>query len=857
MPVPPANDETPPVGRSTFTRRIIPAMVALLALALLGAGVAVGLIATRIDADAVAQSRFLAGKAIDGQREWMGRSVIDYAFWGDAYVHLNGPVSTEWAFEQANFGPTLYRDFGYEGLLVVTPTGETAYSVLHGQLQPSDARQWLQGGLDQLISRARAALEQEQGVVGFLSANGAPAMVAAAVLSPGDSEVEVRNAPASVVLFVDILDSARLRELGNGYAIDTLRLHEPGERDAAPHLTLKLEDGTPLELTWTPARPGRLMLWVALPILGLVALGLSVLTWLLSRQALRTVRLMEANYVRLARNRRALASSEARFRDVAEAASDWIWEADAQARLTYLSERFREITGHEPSAWIGRPLIDLLISDQAALDEWLQEPQAAPLKCSYRAADSCERHCRLAARAIRDGEELQGYRGTASDITEETWAQARIQYLSQHDALTGLPNRARMRDHLESRLAALSGPESRLTLLYLDLDRFKPVNDTFGHAAGDEVLIGVAQRLRQCTRDDDLVARLGGDEFVMVMSRLGEPDDIARLCERVIASINEPFFYEGRTLYIGASIGVAIAPLAGRRASELLRCADVALYQAKSAGRGTWRLYERSLDRTTHDPHRQEDELRRAIAEEQFEIHYQPRYRSAGMRINGAEALLRWRHPERGLLLPETFVPLAEEVGLITTLGCWVLHKACHEASNWPEGTIVSVNLSPLQLHHTKLLDEVKAALAQSALPATRLELEITESALLQNSEDIAALLGKLKALGVRLAMDDFGTGYSSLSNLRTYPFDVIKIDNSFVGGIQLNAEDHSIVRALIELGRGLNLEVTAEGVETAEQLRLLQDDGCTEVQGFHMCRPLPVDELHELLGRQPPSDAR
>ncbi|MCW3150292.1 EAL domain-containing protein [Stutzerimonas stutzeri] len=845
-------DEDRPRALATFARRIIPGMLGLLVCALLGAAIAVGLIAARIDRDALAQSHFLAGKAIEAQREWMSRSVIDYAFWGDAYAHLNGKISLDWAYEQANFGPSLYQDFGYEGLLVVTPQGGTAYAVIQGELQPIDARQWLTGGLDLLIARARTAFEEEQGAVGLLSANGTPAMVAAAVLSPGDSKVQAVEGPASVVLFVDLLDSAHLGELGESYAIDALRLHEATRRRSAPQLALALEDGTPVALTWTPAQPGRLILWIALPILGLVALGLGVLAWLLSRQALRSVQLMETSYERLASNRRALAASEARFRDVAEAASDWIWETDAQARLTYLSRRFKEITGHDPDAWVGRPLIELLISDHAALRDWLQAPQAAPLKCSYRAADSCERYCRLAARAIRDGGELRGYRGTASDITEETKAQARVQYLSQHDALTGLPNRARMRDHLENKLASLSNPESRLTVLYLDLDRFKPVNDTLGHAAGDEVLIGVAQRLKQCIRDDDLVARLGGDEFVMVLSRLGEQDDIARLCERVIAAIGEPFFYEGNKVYIGTSIGVATAPTDGRLASELLRCADIALYQAKTDGRGTWRAYSRELDQRPYDRHRQEDDLRRAIAEQQFEIYYQPRYRSEGLRINGAEALLRWRHPERGLLLPEAFIPLAEEVGVIALLGGWVLRQACREATTWPGQPVVSVNLSPLQLRHDRFLDEVKAALAESGLPAARLELEITESALLQENDDTLALLGKLKALGVRLAMDDFGTGYSSLSNLRNYPFDVIKIDNSFVGGIQQNAEDHSIVRALIDLGRGLNLEVTAEGVETAEQLRLLQDDGCTEVQGFHMSRPLPVAALHELLARQP-----
>lgn len=849
---PPDIEENRLHARAIFTRRILPGAVGVLLCALLGASVAVSRIATSIDEDALAQSRFLTGKAIEGQREWMGRSVVDYAFWGDAYAHLNGPVSIDWAYTQANFGTSLYEDFGYEGLLLVTPQGETSYAVIDGELRSVDAYRWLQGGLELLLARARLAFDHEQGVVGLLSVDGTPAMVAAAVLSPGDSTVKAAATPASIVLFVDVLDAARLAELGQDYAVDALRVADADTPRMAPQMPLMLEDGSARPLTWKPAQPGRRMLWVALPTLALAALALGGLIWLLGRLALRTVQMMDTNYARLASKSRELSASEARFRDVAEAASDWIWETDAQVRLTYLSSRFEEITGHAPGNWIGRPLIDLLISDHAALHEWLQAPHANALKCSYRAADGRERHCRLAARAIRDDGQLRGYRGTASDITEETRAQARVQYLSQHDALTGLPNRARLRDHLEGRLAALRGA-SRLAVLYLDLDRFKPVNDTLGHAAGDEVLIGVAQRLKQCTRDDDLVARLGGDEFVMVLGRLGTPEDIARLCERVIAAIHEPFFYEGHKIYVGASIGVAVAPGDGLLASELLRCADIALYQAKANGRGTWHLYARELDNRANDRHRQEDELRQAMAEERFEVHYQPRYRSAGLRIIGAEALLRWPHAERGLLLPESFIPLAEETGLIATLGNWVLRQACRDAVAWPDDLVVSVNLSPLQLRHEQLLDEVTAALAESGLPASRLELEITESALLQENAGTLALLSSLKALGVRLAMDDFGTGYSSLSNLRTYPFDVIKIDTSFVGGMQQNAEDHSIVRALIDLGRGLNLQVTAEGVETAEQLRLLQADGCTEVQGFHMSRPLAADALLTLLARRAP----
>jgi len=848
---PPDDGPVKPKARSIFARRILPGMAALLVVALVVAAAALIHIARRIDQDALRQSHFLVGKALQAQRDWMNRSIIDYAFWGDAYAHLNSQVDLDWAFTQANLGPSLYKDFGYEAVLVITPAGNTVYSVVRGELQPIDSFEFLQRGLPQLLARAREAVEEESGVSALLWADGQPALVVAAELTTGGTDVEQDEGPASVLLFVDLLDAERLAEIGEQYAIEHLRLASDSLPTDGPRIERPLEDGSTIQLIWTPAQPGRLLLWVTLPILAAVALGLGLLAWLLIRHALRSLRLLDINYARLAASRSALAESEERFRDVAEAASDWIWETDAQARLTFLSNRFRQITGHEPSQWLGRPLLELLISDSAALQNWLQAPQDAPLRSSYRAADGCERFCRLAARAIHQDAELIGYRGTASDITEETRAQARVQYLSQHDALTGLPNRSRLRDYLDQNLAALRSG-SALTLLYIDLDRFKPVNDLLGHAAGDEVLIGVASRLRQHTRDGDLVARLGGDEFVVALHRMSEDTDIDRLCNRIIEALSAPFVYEDQQITIGASIGVALAPNDANQPNELLRCADIALYQAKEAGRGTWRAYGRDMDKRLHERLQREQELRVAIAEQQLEVYYQPRYLSEGMHIVGAEALVRWNHPERGLLLPEQFIPLAEETGLIIPLGRWVLHQACDQATHWPADTVVSVNLSPLQLHDDRLLDEIAQALGKNGLPGERLELEVTESALLRETQGTLDRLKRIKALGVHLAVDDFGTGYSSLTSLRHYPFDVIKIDNSFVAGIEQSMEDHSIVRALIELGRGLQMRVTAEGVETEEQLRLLKDDGCTEVQGFHMSHPMPADELQRLLSQLP-----
>jgi diguanylate cyclase (GGDEF)-like protein/PAS domain S-box-containing protein len=813
----------------------------------MAAAIAVIHIARTIDQNALAQERFLTERSLDALVVAMKRQLADNAFWGDAYVNLNSQVDVHWAYDQENLGPSLYEDFDYEAVFVIDPDGQTTYSVIRGELVQTAASQWLESGLDTLLANARIALADEETASGLLTAEGHPAMAVAAVMTTGGSDVEELPGPASIMVFVDLLDPDRLVELGRGYAIEGLRLEVDGDHTEGALIEMTRLDGSPARFTWSVSQPGQYLLWMTMPVLGVVTLGLAVLAWLLLRQALKTVRIMDASYRSLAASRLALSASEERFRDVAEAASDWIWETDQQARLTYLSSRFEEITGHPQSDWLGRPLIELLVTDHAAMQDWLSDIHTTPLRCSYHAADGSLRHCRLSVRAIRDDDDLRGYRGTASDVTEETKAQARVQYLSQHDALTGLPNRNRLRDYLEEKLNTLT-TASRLTLLYIDLDQFKPVNDTLGHGAGDEVLLSVANRLKQCVRGGDLVARLGGDEFVMVMTRLQHNDDIEALCARIIEAIGQPFSYENKPIYIGASVGIAIAPIDTIQASELLRCADIALYQSKAKGRGTWSFYSRDMDKRLLERRRQEDELRQAIAEDQFEAYYQPRYLGDGMRIVGAEALLRWHHPTRGLLPPEQIIPLAEETGLIVPLGSWIMREACFEAAKWRDGMVVSVNLSPLQLRNVELYDLIRSALGDSGLPASRLELEITETALLQESQSTLDVLNQLKSLGVRLAMDDFGTGYSSLRNLRNYPFDIIKIDGSFIAGMTQSAENHAMVKALIDLGRGLRLSVTAEGVETLEQLNMLLADGCNELQGFHMSHPLKAEALHALL---------
>jgi diguanylate cyclase (GGDEF)-like protein len=412
---------------------------------------------------------------------------------------------------------------------------------------------------------------------------------------------------------------------------------------------------------------------------------------------------------------------------------------------------------------------------------------------------------------------------------------------AHQDTLTGLPNRLMFQSHMRQVLAtaALSG----MAVLYLDLDGFKGVNDTLGHPVGDALLRAVADRLRNCTRQTDLVARLGGDEFAIVQVKAQQPSAAAHLSDRLLQSLRAPFLVQGHQIVIGTSIGVALAESPAATADGLLRNADIALYSAKAAGRGAWRLFHPDMDLEMQARRQLETDLRCALADGQFELYYQPLVDAASQGLTGFEALLRWNHPTRGKVSPAEFIPLAEEIGLIRPIGAWVLQKACADAANWPSPLKVAVNLSPVQFRKGTLLQDVEHALTTTGLPARRLELEVTESVLLQQNEATLGILHGLRALGTRISMDDFGTGYSSLSYLHRFPFDKIKIDQSFVRNLAQEKGSLEIIRAVVGLGRALNMEVLAEGVETPEQLRMLQAEGCDELQGYLFSRPLPLPD--------------
>ncbi|HEY8565627.1 MAG TPA: EAL domain-containing protein [Beijerinckiaceae bacterium] len=440
---------------------------------------------------------------------------------------------------------------------------------------------------------------------------------------------------------------------------------------------------------------------------------------------------------------------------------------------------------------------------------------------------------------------------TYTDITARKRAEKRISHIARHDALTDLPNRVFFRERLEQALAGMRRRGDGVALLCLDLDHFKGVNDTLGHPIGDALLKAVAQRIRAELREEDTVARLGGDEFAILQNGTGQPAAGAALAHRLVASLGQPYLLEGHPINVGASIGIAVVTEAAGDADTLLRNADLALYRAKEDGRGTYRFFEPAMDAAVQARRSLELDLREALVRGEFVLHYQPFVDLLRGEVVGFEALVRWNHPTRGLISPAEFVPVAEETRLIVPLGDWILRQACQDAVGWPDGIRVAVNISAAQFRGEGLGAGVLSALAQAGLAPERLELEITETVLMQNTEASLKALHRLRGAGVRIAMDDFGTGYSSLSYLRSFPFDKIKIDRSFVRELTHNAECRAIVRAITSLGQSLSISTIAEGVETREQLDAVRAEGCTEVQGYLFSPPVPIEEARRLAPRR------
>lgn len=524
---------------------------------------------------------------------------------------------------------------------------------------------------------------------------------------------------------------------------------------------------------------------------------------------------------------------------------------DADARLVFCNRRYLVMYGlTRELAAPGRSLRDLL-QHRARLGNFsddLDDYIAKLMACLTEKKTFCnvvnsgdDRVVSVVNTPLAGG----GWLATHEDITDRQKAQEQIAHMARHDALTDLPNRVLLRERLEHELKRVKRGEC-LAMLCLDLDHFKSVNDTLGHPVGDELLKIVADRLRGCTREPDTIARLGGDEFAIIMTQLQQPSDAAVLAKRIRDSIVKPYQIDGHQIVSDISIGISIAPIDGTEPDKLMKNADLALYGAKAEGRGIYRFFEQEMDTRMKARRDLEMDLRNALANKELELYYQPLVNLQTNEISAFEALLRWNNPTRGMISPADFIPIAEETGLIIPIGEWVLNTACHQAVNWPDHVKVAVNLSPAQLKSRNMVKVVTTALAESGVAANRLQLEITESLLMQNTFATLATLHELRKLGVQIAMDDFGTGYSSLSYLRSFPFDKIKIDRSFIQDLSNGAEPLAIVNAVAGLAKCLNMVSTAEGVETQQQFEALQAVGCTEMQGYLFSKARPADEVEQ-----------
>ena len=524
---------------------------------------------------------------------------------------------------------------------------------------------------------------------------------------------------------------------------------------------------------------------------------------------------------------------------------------DSETRLIFCNHRYVEMYGLLPdAARPGRLLRDLLAyrmqtgtfcGDPDDYIVRLKEGIAGGENFTHVVTLGDGRTFSVVSKPMPGG----GWLATHEDITERQRSEQQVAHMAHHDALTDLPNRVLLRDRLEHELKRVKRGEC-LAVLCLDLDQFKSVNDALGHPIGDELLKLVAERLRGCTREPDTVARLGGDEFAIIMTQMEQPTDAAALSKRIRESVIKPYQIEGHQIVTDISIGISVAPFDAIEPDPLLRNADMALYGAKADGRGTYRFFEPEMNTRMKARRELEMDLRKALVGKEFELHYQPLVNLQNNEVNGFEALLRWNHPRRGLISPADFIPVAEETGLIIPLGEWVLKAACYEAVDWPDHIKIAVNLSPAQLNNRNLLNVVKGALAETGMPPQRLQLEITETVLLQNTFATLATLHELRKIGIQVALDDFGTGYSSLSYLRSFPFDKIKIDRSFIQDIANGAEPKAIVEAVANLAKSLKMASTAEGVETHQQREMLQAIGCTEMQGYLFSRARPASEIRQ-----------
>ncbi len=580
----------------------------------------------------------------------------------------------------------------------------------------------------------------------------------------------------------------------------------------------------------------------------LVARGSLPNEWLAAAVAFGALALLVVSLAALAMERQQRLGEKRRLHELANAAVEGLVVCDHGVIVT-ANDSFKKLLEVADGDIVGRIFVDLF--DDPDVGEYLTGSDETRLEARIRASTAEQIPVELIVRTMPYNGKL--HQGVAvRDLRARHKAEAQIRFLAHHDALTGLPNRANFNERLHREFGRRRRKDDAFAVLCLDLDRFKQVNDLFGHAAGDAVLRCVSSRILELLDPEDVFARLGGDEFAIIRLGPSRPADLAQLSERLLAALAPEIVLEDQSTLVGISIGIAIYPGDAETPDALIRNADAALYRAKQDGRGAYRFFEPGIGARLRERQVLEFDLRHAIARGELSVVYQPQSSVASKEIFGFEALLRWTHPTRGPVSPGVFIPIAEESGLILPIGEWVLREACREAASWPNPLQIAVNLSGVQLHSPNLAAMVRQVLVETGLSPHRLELEITETALVQDFNHALHALRQIKALGVKIAMDDFGTGYSSLSNLRAFPFDKIKIDQSFVRNVHCNQEAAAIVRAIVGLARGLNLAVIAEGVESGEELEFLGREFCTEAQGYLFGKPGAISEFSDSIGLDP-----
>ena len=794
---------------------------------------------------------FLLRKALDTRQESMRSHLKDNAEWGDAYKHLHLNTDVHWAWDKQNLGKSLYDNFGYEGVFVLSPEESTRYSVVDGKLKLQELERWLDKSTkDRLLHELSIKKGVPVSVLALIDS--VPAIVSAQWITTGDdSSVQTLPGKPSTMVFIDKLTAKKLLTIGQDAGIQNVRTSPAtvtSQINNQTEFTLSTQNGD-VKIIWDGENPGQALIIYFLPLLILSVVLTVSMTVILMRHIMHKARMLDENTFLLEQARLNLITSEKRFRDVSETTSDWFWETDLSLRITWLSGRFSTITGYENSKWIGRRLDELFPSTNGLSHDCARQRDLTERfeikNCPYTHAQQTTSYCTLLAKFSAQPDGTVVLRGAATDVSQEVEATKRVEFLSRHDELTGLPNRYHIKEFLAGKLAKEDLNHYPFAMICLDLDKFKPVNDIFGHSTGDALLGEVASRLKNCVRRGDFVARQGGDEFMLLLGNTSQQDQIEEVCRRIVQELNRPFAIEGNDVAIGVSMGIALAPRDSSSANDLLRYADIALYQAKQSGRNRWVYYRPDMSEKLTERRKLELELKTAIREEQLYLVYQPRYNLRYSTIDAVEALVRWQHPARGTIMPDQFIPLAEETGLIISLSNWVIRKACTETKDKLPGLSVSVNISAIEFQASDLAERIKEILHETGLEPNRLEIEVTENVTLSDPEKTLQTMKSLKKMGVRILIDDFGTGYASLSYLRKFQFDGLKLDKSFIFTLGDSPQNQSVVEKIIDLGKAYSMAVTAEGVETAEQLSFLKKNKCDEVQGYLLGKPAAITDLN------------